>query len=51
MEFSVAAATVQKHGQEELPHVQGQERRCFDGAAMKSYHTSKVRETQLRGRH
>ena len=24
MEFSVAAATVQKHGQEELPHVQGQ---------------------------
>ena len=24
---------------------------CFDGAAMKRYHTSKVRETQLRGRH
>ena len=34
---------------EELPHVQGKEQwLCFAGAAVKSYPTSKVRETQVR---
>ena len=36
-------------GREELPHVQGKEQQlCFAGAAVKRYHTSKVRETQVR---
>ena len=36
-------------GQEELPHVQGKERRlCFARAAVKRYPTFKVRETQVR---
>ena len=35
--------------QEELPHVQGKERRlCFAGAAVKRYPMSKVKETQGR---
>ena len=59
----VAAATaVQKHGGEELPHVQirrgnqeelpyfqGKEQQLyFAGAAVKRYPTSNVRETQVR---
>ena len=36
-------------GWEEIPHVQGKEQRlCFAGAAMKTYPTSKVRETLVR---
>ena len=54
-----AAAARAKEGQEELLHVKDQERRlvqrkeqwlCFAGAAVKRYHTFKVRETQVRGR-
>ena len=57
----VVAARAQE-GREELLHVQGQEGRqeeiplvqgkeqwlCFAGAAIKRYHMSKVRETQVR---
>ena len=57
-----AATAVQKHGREELPHVQirrgsqedlpyfqGKEQRLhFAGAAVKRYPLSKVRETQVR---
>ena len=57
-----AAMAVQKPGDEELPHVQirgssreelpyfqGEEQHLhFAGAAMKTYTTSKVRETQIR---
>ena len=57
-----AVAARAQEGLEELFHVQGQEGRgeeislvqgkeqqlCFDGAAMKRYPTSKVRETQVR---
>ena len=57
-----AVATQVQEGREELPHVQGQEGGCeetpliqgkkqrlhFAGAAVKSYPTSKVRETQVR---
>ena len=57
-----AAMAAQKHGGEELPHVQirgssreelpyfqGKEQWLhFAGAAMKRYPTSKVRETQVR---
>ena len=40
---------VRGQGQEELPHVQGKEQRLhFAGAAMKRYHTSMVRENQIR---
>ena len=40
---------VRGSSREELPHVQGKEQwLCFAGAAVKSYPTSKVRETQVR---
>ena len=36
-------------GHEKIPHVPGKEQQlCFAGTAMKKYHTSKVRETQVR---
>ena len=39
----------QEHGQEELPHVQGQGHWLRSaGAAVKAYPTSKVRETPVR---
>ena len=42
-------AMAHKRSLEELPHIQGKERRlCFAGAAVKRYLTSKVRETQVR---
>ena len=41
--------TAQEHGQEELPHVQGQGHWLRSaGAAVKAYPTSKVRETPVR---
>ena len=56
------AVMVHKHGQEELPQIQGQGQRLeelphiqgkerwlrFAGVAVKRYPTSKVRETQVR---
>ena len=40
---------VRKGGGEEIPLVQGKEQwLCFAGAAMKRYHTPKVRQTQVR---
>ena len=40
---------VRKGGGEEIPLVQGKEQRlCFDGAAVKRYPMTKVRETQVR---
>ena len=40
---------VSSGGREEIPHVQGKEQRlCFAGAAVKTYPTSKVRETLVR---
>ena len=40
---------VRKGGDEEIPLIQGKEQRLrFAGAAMKTYPTSKVRETQVR---
>ena len=46
---SMAVATAQQDGREEIPHIQGKEQRLrFAGAAMKRYPTSKVRETQVR---
>ena len=40
---------VRKGGCEEIPLVQGKEQRLrFDGAAVKRYPTSKLRETQVR---
>ena len=40
---------VRRGGSEEIPLVQGKERRlCFAGAAVKRYPTPKVRETQVR---
>ena len=40
---------VSSGGREEIPHVQGKEQRlCFAGAAVKTYPTSKVRETPVR---
>ena len=48
-ERSYPTPEVRGRGWEELPHVQGKEwRLCFAGAAMKRYHMSKVRETQVR---
>ena len=39
----------QEGQREEIPLIQGKEQRlCFVGAAVKRYHTSKVRETQVR---
>ena len=41
---------VRKGGSEEIPLVQGKEQWLhFAGAAVKRYHTSKVRETRVRG--
>ena len=40
---------VRRGGSEEIPLVQGKEQQLqFDGAALKRYSTSKVRETQVR---
>ena len=40
---------VRGRGREELPNVQGKEQQLhFIGAAAKGYHTSKVRDTQVR---
>ena len=40
---------VRKGGSEEIPLIQGKEQQLhFAGAAVKRYHTSKVRETQER---
>ena len=40
---------VRKGGGEEIPLIQGKEQRLrFAGAAVKRYHKSKVRETQVR---
>ena len=40
---------VRKVGSEEIPFIQGKEQwLCFGGAAVKRYHTPKVRETQVR---
>ena len=40
---------VRRAGGEEIPLLQGKEQRLqFAGAAVKRYHTSKVRETQVR---
>ena len=40
---------IRKGRGEEIPLVQGKEQRlCFDGAAVKRYRTTKVRETQVR---
>ena len=39
---------VRNSGGKELPLIQGKEQRlCFAGAAVKRYHTPKVRETQV----
>ena len=47
--YSAYKMAVQKHSEEELPHVQGKERWLrFAGAVMKRYPSSKVRETQVR---
>ena len=48
-ERSYSTSKVRGSGREELPHVQGKERRLrFGGAAVKKCPTSKVRETQVR---
>ena len=40
---------VRKGGSEEIPLIQGKEQQLrFAGADVKSYHTSKIRETQVR---
>ena len=40
---------VRKGDGEEIPLIQGKEQwLCFGGAAVKRYHTPKVRETQVR---
>ena len=45
-ERSYPTFNVRGSGREELPHVQGKEQQlCFTGAAVKSYHRSKVKET------
>ena len=49
VERSYSTFKVRRGGCEEIPLVQGKEKRlCFAGAAMKRYPTSKVRETQVR---
>ena len=41
---------IRRGGREKIPLVQGKEQQlCFAGAASKTYPTSKVRETQVRG--
>ena len=48
-ERSYSTFKVRRGGGEEIPLIQGKEQRlCFVGAAVKRYHTSKVRETQVR---
>ena len=40
---------VRRGGSEEIPLIQGKEQwLCFAGAAVKRYHTTKVREIQVR---
>ena len=46
---SYSTFKVRRGGGEEIPLVQGKEQwLCFPGAAVKRYHTSKVREIQVR---
>ena len=46
---SYSTFKVRRSGREEIPLVQGQEQRLrFAGAALKTYPTSKVKETQVR---
>ena len=46
---SYSMFNVRRGGGEEIPLVQGKEQQlCFAGAAVKTYPTSKVRETQVR---
>ena len=48
-ERSYSTFKVRRGGREEIPLVQGKEQRLrFAGAALKTYPTSKVRETQVR---
>ena len=48
-ERSYSTFKVRRGGGEEIPFLQGKEQRLrFAGAAMKTYPTSKVRETQVR---
>ena len=48
-ERSYSTFKVRRGGGEDIPFVQGKEQRLrFAGAAMKRYHTSKVREIQVR---
>ena len=48
-ERSYPTSEVRGGGREELPDIQGKEwQLCFAGAAVKRYHTSKVREIQVR---
>ena len=48
-ERSYSTFKVRRGGHEKIPLVQGKEQRLhFAGAAVKSYPTSKVRETQVR---
>ena len=49
VERSYFTFKVRRGGGEEIPFLQGKEQRLrFAGAAMKTYSTSKVRETQVR---
>ena len=49
VERSYSTFKVRRGGSEEIPFVQGKEQRMyFAGAAVKKYHTSTVRETQVR---
>ena len=48
-ERSYPTSKVRASGQEELPHIQGNELQlCFSGTAMKGYPMYKVRESQVR---
>ena len=48
--MSYPTSKVRGGGREELPHVQSKEQRLrIAGAAVRTYPTSKVRETQVRG--
>ena len=48
-ERSYSTFKVRRSGREEIPLVQGKEQRLrFAGAALKTYPTSKVKETQVR---
>ena len=50
-ERSYSMFKVRRGGREKIPLVQGKEQWLhFAGAAVKRYHTSKVRETQIYGR-